>query len=977
MGLLALYGGIYLLSKKKQQLKRIISITLSVLIIMMGCPSVGLFSKIADMAVLPALAAEDNAISLEGFDNKKMLCGCDTYGQGDGFRHGYYYVDKDLTFDGAATGGFADWGCGLTIHDGDTIIIEIRKGCTLTCKGRNGNGAIGGGAGIHHKAGSKLVLLGDGNLVATGGDAGTSSAGGAGGDTTYEGDCDWINTGTGGAGGAGGGAPGSGIGGTGGTGGAGGAGGAGQHLPWNGNRGNPPAAGASGYDGLGGSSGADGTLGPDAVGCGSVWIMGAVKVTATAGGVQSPIPQSWQASGGRYAYGGYSSYLDNNNKLSAFVADGGAGGAGGGSGFASAGIGSSGSGGGGGGGGASGYYRWYDMNGWLVHCFSGGGGSGAGDRTGWAGLYSQNTPNPGYRYKISDQDTWYQNTYAIPSEGTYHGDLGKAQSEAAGKDPGSPSYTGGAGGIGGNMEKEHAEAPRAGNGGSGGNATDPTKENDWVYVATSGGATLNASRTDDHQGQGKNLEVKLDDGYAFGVDFTVALNGNGGSNGSIKYGMINGRDANLKTFNASVRTGYTCTGYYVPGTNTRVLEADGTISHSAVDGYTNFDQDYYRWNTITNTTLEAHWAANTYTVSFNASANGGSGGQTANVTATYDAAMPAISTTAPVRTGYTFTGWYDAQSGGTQYYTAAGAGTRNYDKTSNTTLYAQFTANTYTVSFNASANGGSGGQTANVTATYDAAMPAISTTAPVRTGHTFTGWYDAQSGGTQYYTAAGAGARNYDKASNTTLYAQFSVNSYTISFNANGGSGGQTASVSVIYGSALPSVSTAPPVKPGHIFNGWYTSANGGTQYYDKNGTPTVSSYTVAGNITLYANWTAEIYSVEVAWGSLDFKYTPSSPAWDKDNHKWSSSGGAWAASADGKNTVSLKNNSNVTMTAEFRFVPQTVTGVTGGSFSAQSLDMAAAESGTVTFMPSGTLNGAYITSSKLGAITVTVKKKS
>ncbi len=954
----------------------------------MGCPSVGIFSKIADVGSISALAADGEIKSLEGFDNTKMLCGCDTYGVGDGFRHGYYYVDKDLTFDGAATGGFAGWGCGLTVHDGDTIIIEIKKGCTLTCKGRNGNGTVGGGAGIHHKAGSSLVLLGDGNLVATGGNAGTSTAGSAGGDSYYEGDCDWIITGSGGTGGNGGGAPGSGIGGTGGTGGTGGAGGASQTLAWNGNRGNDPAPGASGYDGLAGSNGADGTLGPDTEGCGSVWIMGSVKVTATAGNVQSSVPQEWQASGGRYAYGGYSSYSiscrnGGDSIPGPFVADGGAGGAGGGSGFASAGVGSSGSGGGGGGGGASGYYRWYDTNGWLVHCFSGGGGSGAGDKTGWAGLYSQNAENPGQCYKIMsyydahhEHDEWYAHTYAIPSEGTYNGNLEKAQSEAVGSDPGSPSYTGGAGGIGGNMENQNSGAPRAANGGAGGDASDPTKKSDWVYVATKGGANLEASTTNDYEGQGKNLGVNLDDGYAFGVDFSITLSGNGGSGGSIKYNMINGRDANRTAFTACTRPGYTCTGYYIPGTDTKIVDVDGNII-GAVDGYTNYDTDFYRWNTLTNTTLEAHWAANTYTVSFNASANGGSGGQTANVTATYGSAMPAISTTAPVKTGYSFTGWYDAQTGGTQYYTATGASARNYDKTSNTTLYAQFTANKYTVSFNASANGGSGGQTANVTATYGSAMPAISATAPVKTGYSFTGWYDAQTGGTQYYTKAGASARNYDKTSNTTLYAQFAINTYTISFNANGGNGGQTTSLNVTYGSALPAISTTPPARLGYIFNGWYTSANGGTMYYDKNGAPAISNYSVAGNLTLYANWTAETYSVAVTWGSLDFKYTPNSPTWDKDGHKWNSSSGAWTASNSGQNTISVKNNSNVAMTAEFKFAPQTITGVTGGSFSAQSLDMAIAGSGTVTFMPAGTLNGAYITSSKLGAITVTVKKKS
>ena len=54
-------------------------------------------------------------------------------------------------------------------------------------------------------------------------------------------------------------------------------------------------------------------------------------------------------------------------------------------------------------------------------------------------------------------------------------------------------------------------------------------------------------------------------------------------------------------------------------------------------------------------------------------------------------------------------------------------------------------------------------------------MPSITTTAPVCAGYTFQGWYDssAASGGTQFYTAAGASAKSYDKLSDTTLYGRW------------------------------------------------------------------------------------------------------------------------------------------------------------------------------------------------------------
>ena len=94
----------------------------------------------------------------------------------------------------------------------------------------------------------------------------------------------------------------------------------------------------------------------------------------------------------------------------------------------------------------------------------------------------------------------------------------------------------------------------------------------------------------------------------------------------------------------------------------------------------------------------------TYTVSF--SGNGGTGGQVGKTaTATYGQAMPAITTTPPTRSGYTFKGWFAVSSGldrGAPYYTPGGLSARTCDKTSNFTLYALWVAPTHVY-----ANGGS------------------------------------------------------------------------------------------------------------------------------------------------------------------------------------------------------------------------------------------------------------------------------
>ena len=120
----------------------------------------------------------------------------------------------------------------------------------------------------------------------------------------------------------------------------------------------------------------------------------------------------------------------------------------------------------------------------------------------------------------------------------------------------------------------------------------------------------------------------------------------------------------------------------------------------------------------------------------------------------------------PTRDGYTFRGWYTETNG---------QGIKVDDETvvsatSNQTLYAYWTSNTQTITFDR--RSGSGG-TSSVTATFGQGMPTA--TMPTRTGYTFSGYYDAVSGGTQYYTSSGASARNWDRPNDTTLYAHWAT----------------------------------------------------------------------------------------------------------------------------------------------------------------------------------------------------------
>ena len=156
----------------------------------------------------------------------------------------------------------------------------------------------------------------------------------------------------------------------------------------------------------------------------------------------------------------------------------------------------------------------------------------------------------------------------------------------------------------------------------------------------------------------------------------------------------------------------------------------------------------------------------TYTLSYDE--NGGSGTM-ADQTGT-SVTVKANEFTAPM--GYSFEEWNTEMSGGETTKKNVGDA---ITLTEDMTLYAIWKPNTYTVTLNA--EGGDGG-TANVTATFDAAMPVI--TIPSRDGYTFKGYYTEMDGaGTQYYDENGSGTNSWTRAENTTLHAYWEAGSST------------------------------------------------------------------------------------------------------------------------------------------------------------------------------------------------------
>ena len=253
------------------------------------------------------------------------------------------------------------------------------------------------------------------------------------------------------------------------------------------------------------------------------------------------------------------------------------------------------------------------------------------------------------------------------------------------------------------------------------------------------------------------------------------------------------------------------------------------------------------WAVVSSIVLTVTTNETDYTLSYNA--NGGSGAPSSQTGTGVGSYTFTISSTKPTRTGYTFLGWSLSSTATAASYQPGGSITL----TASDILYAVWKANTYTVSYNA--NGGSGAPS-NQTKTYGVTLT-LSNTKPTRTGYTFSAWNTAQNGSGTSYAPGGS----YTANAAVTLYAQWTVNTYVVTFDAQGGSV-TTASKSVTYGQ--PYGSLPVPVRAGYRFDGWFTVATGGTQVTAE----TVVTVTAAQ--TLYAHWTVQsIVHVKGADGAL------------------------------------------------------------------------------------------------------------
>ena len=279
-------------------------------------------------------------------------------------------------------------------------------------------------------------------------------------------------------------------------------------------------------------------------------------------------------------------------------------------------------------------------------------------------------------------------------------------------------------------------------------------------------------------------------------------------------------------------------GYRTIDTFSKRTYAKGTTAktityHLYTDA--NFGTYYNGWTTLgaqTWTFTMTIPALTPYTITYKA--NGGTGNdQTQTKYYGTSVALKAANTFS--RSGYTFRQWNTKSDGtGTSY--AAGA---TFSGNASVTLYAIWTPNTYAVTYNA--NGGSGA-TASQVKTHGVPLT-LRSNGFTRTNYVFKNW-NTNSGGTGTSYSAGA---SYTGNAALSLYAQWYA-PYTISYNANGGSGAPSSQTKVHNRSLA--LSSTVPTRAGYNFLRWNTVQGGtGTNYSPG------ATYTANAAATLYAQW--------------------------------------------------------------------------------------------------------------------------
>jgi len=290
-----------------------------------------------------------------------------------------------------------------------------------------------------------------------------------------------------------------------------------------------------------------------------------------------------------------------------------------------------------------------------------------------------------------------------------------------------------------------------------------------------------------------------------GTQYTITYNTLGGS----AVADTVGRDIVTLRETIPTRTGYTFVAWY----------ASFEMNGAAYPPGSNY-------RLILDTTLFAKWSSTMYTLTYEPQGGSSVDSNTQNAGTVITLATTALE-------GYTFNGWFDSESSGNLVGRAGDSYTINTTRT----LYAQWTAVQYTLTYEP--QGGS----AVAPTTQNAGTQITPLPTPTFTGRTFNGWFTASSGGSLVTSP-------YTLNASVTLYAQWTAIQYTLTYETQGGSAVDPTTQNA--GTQITPLPT--PTFTGRTFNGWFTASSGGTAV--------LSPYTLNASATIYAQWTAIQYTL-------------------------------------------------------------------------------------------------------------------